>query len=488
MSGSAMLALAACLSPLVSSGIGPRPAARTAISTAGLVTAIVLLVDVARSGPVVVFDGWIVVDRVAAVWLVFALAMVLMVRSFAQRQLAADGVRERFDRLSALTAATGALLFCAGNLVALAIAAVASSVAASALVGVGTRQPMVGRRMASTLLLGDAALVAAVVTVAVAADTTGFAALADADGAVLHLAALAVVMAALARCAQLPFHRWLPRSIEAPTPASALLHAGVVNAGGVLLVRTAPLVARSGLAVAVGLALAVASMVVGAAAMRGRVEVKTSLVWSTTAQMGFMIVQVLLGLGAAAAAHLVAHGAYKANLFLSSGSTLEHRPAPSPRRVPSAAVSVRAVAIGALVVGAATAISGYDIGAHDGAAVLVPIFAVATVHAVLTGPAGLGSGSARRSSIVIGALAAATVVYLALLSRFERWLSLPDATPSGAFASTLVVVAAVLAGAAIMSPSLDPRRPVVAALRARVIAATRRPVVDLGAIAHRGAS
>ena len=55
-------------------------------------------------------------------------------------------------------------------------------------------------------------------------------------GPVVALAAALVVIAALSRSAQVPFHRWLPATLAAPTPVSALLHAGVVNAGGVLLI------------------------------------------------------------------------------------------------------------------------------------------------------------------------------------------------------------------------------------------------------------
>ena len=72
-------------------------------------------------------------------------------------------------------------------------------------------------------------------------------------------------------------------------------------------------------------------MTAAMAVMRLRSEVKSALVWSTVAQMGFMLTQALVGLGAAAAAHLIAHGAYKSHLFLASGSTIEH-PASHRRR------------------------------------------------------------------------------------------------------------------------------------------------------------
>ncbi|WP_338739586.1 proton-conducting transporter membrane subunit [Haloplanus salilacus] len=133
-------------------------------------------------------------------------------------------------------------------------------------------------------------------------------------------AAGALLLAASIQSALLPFHTWLLSSMTAPTPASALMHAGFVNAGGVLLVRFAPVVT-----VDPGVMLAVA--VVGAASALGgkllktvRTDVKAQLGCSTVGQMGFMIVQAGLGFFAAAIAHLILHGFYKAYRFLSSGS------------------------------------------------------------------------------------------------------------------------------------------------------------------------
>ena len=134
-----------------------------------------------------------------------------------------------------------------------------------------------------------------------------------------------VVVAALSRSAQFPFHRWLPATLAAPTPVSALLHAGVVNAGGILLIRLAPL-SRREVAQALTIAAGAATMVYGATIMLVKPDVKGALAHSTTAQMGFMILTCGLGLWAAAVIHLVAHGFYKSTLFLSSGSAVAAPP------------------------------------------------------------------------------------------------------------------------------------------------------------------
>jgi NAD(P)H-quinone oxidoreductase subunit 5 len=133
--------------------------------------------------------------------------------------------------------------------------------------------------------------------------------------------ALLLALAAMARSVQVPFHAWLPDTMEAPTPVSALLHAGIVNAGGILLIRFAPLMVRVPEACLLLSVVGTATVVVGALAMQQQLRVKQSLAWSTVAQMGFMVVQCAVAAFPAALLHLIGHGAYKAMAFLRSGET-----------------------------------------------------------------------------------------------------------------------------------------------------------------------
>jgi NADH:ubiquinone oxidoreductase subunit 5 (subunit L)/multisubunit Na+/H+ antiporter MnhA subunit len=464
-----------------------------ALSTAGLIGAVVLLGRVVSDGPVRVLDGWFVFDRVAATWTIFALWVVLAIRAFARRVLAADPQRQRFHVTSALAGTSGVALFAAGDLLVLAVVAGLSSLASAAVVGsrgaaghvhkvsdtLCTSRP-VAHRMAMVLLGGDALLLAAVVVTLVDTSSSSPAALLELDAPVRDVVALLVVVAALVRCAQIPFHGWLPRSLVAPTPASALLHAGLVNAGGVILIRFAPVVARSVPATALGLALATLGVVIGAAVMRTRTEVKSALVWSTTAQMGFMLVQVLVGLGAAAAAHLIAHGAYKSNLFLLSGSTIEHPPEPHEQARPVEAVVAVALAVG--MVAAAVALVGYDLGAADGAAVLVPAFTVATLASILVGRVPLARRSPARSIGVLAVLSVATVAYLGGISWFKAWLDLPTAVPDGAAVWAVAVIAAAVLGG-VVTRGFGPAR-LGLAVQAWVLALGRRPVLQASVLAR----
>ncbi|AWN16219.1 NADH-quinone oxidoreductase subunit L [Salinisphaera sp. LB1] len=135
----------------------------------------------------------------------------------------------------------------------------------------------------------------------------------------LTLATALIACAAILKCAQLPFHGWLIQVMEAPTPVSALLHAGIVNMGGFLMIRLAPLMAHAGLAQALLVIAGTTTAVVTALIMTTRVSVKVMLAWSTCAQMGFMLMECGLGLYNLAMLHLLAHSFYKAHCFLTAG-------------------------------------------------------------------------------------------------------------------------------------------------------------------------
>lgn len=148
--------------------------------------------------------------------------------------------------------------------------------------------------------------------------------------------------AALLKSAQFPFHGWLTQVMEAPTPVSALLHAGVINAGGFLLIRFSPLLVEAPGVLAALVAIGGFTALAASLVMLAQPAIKTSLAWSTIAQMGFMIMQCGLGLFAFALLHIVAHSLYKAHAFLSSGEAAE-KVAKTLRPGPVAVPSLRKV-------------------------------------------------------------------------------------------------------------------------------------------------
>lgn len=131
-----------------------------------------------------------------------------------------------------------------------------------------------------------------------------------------------IVLGALLKSAQFPFHTWLPDTMGAPTPVSALMHAGIINGGGYLVVRMSPaLVETPGALQFLAICGAVTAMY-GAMVMLSQTSVKRALAYSTIAQMGFMLLQCGLGAFHLAILHLVAHSLYKGHAFLSCGSAV----------------------------------------------------------------------------------------------------------------------------------------------------------------------
>jgi NAD(P)H-quinone oxidoreductase subunit 5 len=157
------------------------------------------------------------------------------------------------------------------------------------------------------------ASISGIIQTAGATTTSGFAGL------------LLVAIAAMTQSAAWPFHRWLISSLNSPTPVSALMHAGLVNGGGFLLVRFAPLYATHSMLLH-GLFIAgLITAVVGTFWKLLQTDIKRMLACSTMGQMGFMLMQCGMGLFAPAISHLCWHGLFKAYLFLSAGSVVQEK-------------------------------------------------------------------------------------------------------------------------------------------------------------------
>jgi NAD(P)H-quinone oxidoreductase subunit 5 len=140
--------------------------------------------------------------------------------------------------------------------------------------------------------------------------------------ATVQLAVVLLSCTAVLKCAQLPFHGWLIQVMEAPTPVSALLHAGIVNLGGFVLLRFASMVSEVPAAQTLLVVVGAATAVLAALVMTTRISIKVMLAWSTCAQMGFMLMQCGLGAWDMALLHLLAHSLYKAHAFLGAGGAV----------------------------------------------------------------------------------------------------------------------------------------------------------------------
>lgn len=160
---------------------------------------------------------------------------------------------------------------------------------------------------------------------------------------------LLLVLAVVIPAAQWPFGRWLLDSVVAPTPVSAVMHAGIVNAGGMILTRFAPLFGSSAAAQTTLLVLSSISVLIGTGIMLVQVDYKRQLVGSTIAQMGFMLIQCALGAYLAAIVHAVLHGLFKSTLFLQAGSAAQHNePISRTSQTPSFIWTITSVILGLL--------------------------------------------------------------------------------------------------------------------------------------------
>ena len=323
----------------------PRSAARlvVAASAVSAVGATLVLVMVSADGPVDAVvtnsDGAAVLgltaDRVGAVLLVLTSLVGLIVQSFASRSLLGDPRATRFHALAAVLASATALVGVSATGSGLFVAWVATSITLVALLGhKAPWAPAVRsqRLTARSFFIGDLVLLLGVIVAVVLTgdldlrDIGAEAAALDAESVgslnALTLVALCLVVAGVARSALVPLHAWLPSTLAAPTPVSALLHAGVVNGAGVLLIRFSPVFASSVSAMALAFAIGITTALFATAVMLVRTDVKGGLVWSTSGQMGFMVMQLGVGAFAAALFHIVGHALYKAAMFLGAGGAI----------------------------------------------------------------------------------------------------------------------------------------------------------------------
>lgn len=348
--------------------VRPFAAARFSTGLAAAAAALVGLGWLVGDGPAGEHPLGVRLDAltVTMVALVTALAVVLV--RYSDRYLDGDSGRTRYVRWFLGTLAAVTALVVTDHLLVLALAWTATSLCLHQLLTfyehrpdahVAAHQKFLVSRLADVCMLGAVGLVFV---------ETGSARLGILEAHVvmhgvsiaLHGAAVLVALAVALKSAQLPFHGWLLKVMEAPTPVSALLHAGVVNVGGFVAIRLSPWLGRAPAALTLLVVVGSLTTVVAALVMKRQSTVKSALAWSTTAQMGFMLVQCGLGAWDLALLHLVAHSLYKAHAFLSSGEVVfESRVA---SLVPTAAPSLGRV-LGAATVASVAIVATAALGA-----------------------------------------------------------------------------------------------------------------------------
>ncbi len=337
----------------------PEIAALISVAS-GIAMAMLLVIGGPATSPLVGVNGAGFAARIDILSVVMALTVGFVgwvVLRYSRTALDGEARHGTFMAAMATVLACVLLLVTSGTLLQLVIAWAAVGIGLHRLLlfyGDRPRAKRAARKKAVSGLIGSGALVAAALVMVQGFGTGDIHAIATAVQAgdtptLLWLAAALIAVAAIFKSALMPTHGWLTEVMEAPTPVSALLHAGVVNAGGFLLIRFADLLLAAPGVLAVLALVGGLSALLGAAIALTQPAVKTALAWSTSAQMGFMVLQCGLALFPLALLHIVAHSLYKAHAFLSSGTAVESvakTRKPGPVAVPNLGAVTRAFALG----------------------------------------------------------------------------------------------------------------------------------------------
>ncbi|WP_374115810.1 proton-conducting transporter membrane subunit [Kineococcus sp. TRM81007] len=264
------------------------------------------------------------VDGLAALVVPTVTAVALLVAVFAAADV--DVARGRFHGLLLLFVAAVVVTATATTLPALLFAWEVMGATSYALIGFAWWQRhrvAAGDAAFLTTRCADLGLYLAVAAALAGGGGLALSDLPEASGGWRDVVAAGVLVAALGKAAQLPFSFWLSRAMEGPSPVSALLHsAAMVAMGGYLLLRVVPLLEATGWAATATAWIGVATAVLlGAVALAQR-DLKQLLAASTAAQLGFVVLAAGVGSVSGGAAHLVAHAATKALLFLAAGAWL----------------------------------------------------------------------------------------------------------------------------------------------------------------------
>ena len=307
------------------------PAALTRLVWAMWLGTLAVAVIFIRDDPGWAIDGLVAIDGLTVVMWTVVTFFSGIVHSYARRYLAGNPHQTQFfARIFAFTLAV-MIVVAADHIVLFTAAWLTMGLLMAALIGHvdGWPQAQAAGRTARRYFVGSTALVAASLvvlwSVTGATTITGILnAVGELSATTGVLAAGGLILAAMIQSALLPFQTWILSSMTAPTPASALMHAGFVNAGGVLLARFAPVVTIEPTIMLAIVAVGALSALGGKLLKSVQPDIKGQLGCSTVGQMGFMIMQAGLGFFGAAITHLILHGFYKAYQFLSSGSGVEH--------------------------------------------------------------------------------------------------------------------------------------------------------------------
>ncbi|MGH3390153.1 MAG: NADH-quinone oxidoreductase subunit L, partial [Actinomadura sp.] len=277
-------------------------------------------------------DIGLLVDPLSISFVLLITGVGSLIHIYSIGYMAHDPDRRRFFAYLNLFVAAMLLLVLADNYLALYIGWEGVGLASYLLIGFWQYKPsaaVAAKKAFVVNRVGDFGLSVGIMLMFATFGTVGFAGVFQNAGAVekgiVTAIGLLLLLGACGKSAQLPLQSWLLDAMEGPTPVSALIHAAtMVTAGVYLIVRSNPifeLAPDAQLAVTV---VGAATLLAGAIIGCGKDDIKKALAGSTMSQIGYM--HLAAGLGKSgyvfAIAHLIAHGFFKAGLFLGAGSVM----------------------------------------------------------------------------------------------------------------------------------------------------------------------
>ena len=277
-------------------------------------------------------DFGLLFDPLAAVFVLLITGVGFLIHLYAVEYMAHDEGRRRFFAYFNLFVAAMLLLVLGNNYVMLYFGWEGVGLASYLLISFWYGRPSAATAGKKAFLMnrvGDAGLAIGIFIMFAMLGTTQYDEVFNGVGSMTSTTVLVLglllLLGAAGKSGQFPLQAWLPDAMEGPTPVSALIHAATMVTAGVYLIARSNAIFSANetlqlVVVSVGALTLLMGCIIGAA----KDDIKRVLAWSTVSQIGYMFLGVGLGGAAYALAivHLLAHGFFKANMFLGAGSVM----------------------------------------------------------------------------------------------------------------------------------------------------------------------
>ena len=332
--------------PLPERWTGAVAAGSMMVSSAALVSALVVYGAAARSAQLLSYGAWstsheggivieFLVDRASLGFAALSAVIAGVVSSFSNRYLHREPGFNRYFVLLAMFVTGMLLVALAGNVEVLFIGWEFVGLSSALLVAFFHERPAPASNalyVFSVYRISDAAMLSAAVLLRHIAGSDSLSLLFGATRAVpaieltqtnATVIAVLLIIAVAGKSALLPFSSWLPRAMEGPTPSSAVYYGSLsIHAGCFLLLRSAPLLEHAPAARLLAGALGAATAIFAGLAARVQSDVKSSLAYASLTQVGIIVFEIAIGWYLLAFVHLAGHACFRLIQFLSAPNVL----------------------------------------------------------------------------------------------------------------------------------------------------------------------